>query len=222
VIFGNIRKFAVYLLSCNASEVLTVGIAALAQAPLPLLPLQILFLNLVTDVFPALALGFGEGERGIMQRSPRPASEPILGRAHWLAIGGYGGLLTAAVLGALTTALHAGMSEAQAVTVSFLTLAYAQLWHVFAMRDAASSLLRNDVVRNPWVWGALALCVSLLLAATHVPGLADVLALHPIGLAGWLSVLGFSLSPIAVVELWRSLVRVSNPFARHVHDASSR
>jgi Ca2+-transporting ATPase len=112
-------------------------------------------------------------------------------------------LLTAAVLGALATALHRGMSEAQAVTVSFLTLAYAQLWHVFAMRDAASSLLRNDVVRNPWVWGALALCVTLLLAATHLPGLADVLALQPIGLPGWLWVLGFSLAPITAVELWR-------------------
>jgi Ca2+-transporting ATPase len=205
VIFGNVRKFVVYLLSCNVSEILTVAIATLAQAPLPLLPLQILFLNLVTDVFPALALGLGEGERGLMQHPPRPAREPMLRRAHWLAIAGYGLLMTAAVLGALAAALVGGMSEPEAVTVSFLTLAAAQLWHVFDMRGSGSSTLRNDVTRNPWVWGALALCSGLVVAATQLPGLAGLLELRPIGGRGWLLVLVFSFSPVLAAQLARSL-----------------
>ncbi|MGD9497985.1 MAG: cation-translocating P-type ATPase, partial [Armatimonadota bacterium] len=92
VIFGNIRKFVLYLLSCNVSEVLVVSLAAMASMPLPILPLQILFLNLVTDVFPALALGTGEGERGIMDRPPRPHDEPILTRRHWIDLAVFGAL----------------------------------------------------------------------------------------------------------------------------------
>ena len=207
VIFGNIRSFAVYLLSCNVSEVLTVGIAALAQAPLPLLPLQILFLNLVTDVFPALALAFGEGERGLMARPPRPAREPILTGRHWGAVAAHGGLLTLAVLGALAAALGGGMSEAQAVTVSFLTLACAQLWHVFDVRAPGPSLLHSDVTRNPWVWGALALCGGLLLAALHVPLLARVLELQPIGARGTALVAAFGLAPMLAIQLGLALRR---------------
>ncbi len=208
VIFGNIRKFAVYLLSCNVSEVLTVGLAALAQAPLPLLPLQILFLNLVTDVFPALALAFGEGERGLMRRPPRSAHEPILTRGHWIVIAAYGALLTAAVLGALATALTLGRSEGEAVTISFLTLASAQLWHVFDMHGDGAWALRSEVARNPWVWAALALCAALLLAAVSVPRLADVLALRSIGREGWLLVLAFGLLPVAAIQIARAALRV--------------
>ena len=162
-------------------------------------------------VLHALALGFGEGERGIMQRPPRPAHEPILTRAHWLAIAGYGGLLTAAVLGSLAASLHSGMAEPQAVTVSFLTLASAQLWHVFDMRGAGESPLRNDVTRNPWVWGALGLRVALVLAASHLPVVAGVLALHPIGRAGWLLVLGFSVAPVVAVQGARAVAGI-RPF----------
>ena len=78
VIFGNIRRFVAYLLSCNLCEVFTVGLAILFGLPLPLLPLQILFLNLVTDVFPAFALAMGEGERDVLNRPPRDPKEPIL------------------------------------------------------------------------------------------------------------------------------------------------
>ena len=82
IIFGNLRRFSTYLLSCNLAEVLLVGVAVFAGLPLPLLPLQILFLNLVTDVFPAFALALGEGEADVLQRPPRPPKEPILGRSN--------------------------------------------------------------------------------------------------------------------------------------------
>jgi len=206
-IFGNIRKFSVYLLSGNAGEILAVTAASVAGAPLPLLPLQILYLNLVNDVFPALALGFGRAERHVMQRPPREPGEPVLARAQWLAVAGYGAVVAAAVLAAFTLALvHLELGEAESITVAFFTLSLARLWHVFNMRDSNTGLLRNEVAGNPYVWGALAVCALLLAAAFTVPLLARVLNVHDPGAAGWAVVLGMSLVPLVVgqaVKLWR-------------------
>ena len=164
IIFKNIRAFVRYLLSCNLSEIMTVSFAAFLGLPLPLLPLQILFLNIVTDVFPALALAAGEGNPGIMGQSPRSKNEPIMTGKHWMGVSGYGLLISIAVLGAFLIALKVlNMSEQEAVTISFLTLAFAQLWHVFNMRERGSGLTQNAMVKNPFVWGALVLCTFLLL-----------------------------------------------------------
>ena len=216
IIFDNIRRFVIYLLSCNVSEIMTVSLATLAGGPLPILPLQILFLNLVTDVFPALALGVGPGDRNVMERPPRDPEEPVLTGAHWWGIAGYSGLITAAVLGALAVAilvLH--MDQETAVTVSFLTLAGSQLWHVFNMRAPGSPFLANGITKNRYVWGALALCVLLLLAAVYTPGLAEVLRLNHPGLAGWLLAVGMSLVPWLVGQI---LLSVRRPPVRRPSD----
>jgi Ca2+-transporting ATPase len=177
--------------------VAVVGLASLANAPLPILPLQILLLNLVTDVFPALALGMAEGEPGIMKRPPRDPAEPILARRHWVSIAGYGAAIAAAVLGALALALlWRGMEVPRAITVSFLTLAFAQLWHVFNMRDARAGIIRNDVVANRYVWGALVLCVGLLLGAVYLPVIARTLQTVPPGADGWAIILVMSALPL--------------------------
>ena len=205
-IFNKIRKFVLYLLSCNISEIFSVGLASLLALPLPILPLQILFLNLVTDVFPALALGVGEAEEGVMERPPRDPDEDIMLRHHWVAIVGYGLLITLAVLGALWAALNwLDVSREQAVTISFLTLASAQLWHVFNMRDTGTNLLRNEITTNPYVWGALVLCAVLLLLAVYLPGLSDVLNTVNPGLNGWLLVLGMSLLPTIAGQILKAL-----------------
>jgi Ca2+-transporting ATPase len=205
IIFDNIRKFVLYLISCNVSEIMAVTFATVANAPLPILPLQILFLNLITDVFPALALGVGEGDPGIMRRPSRSSQEAILARRHWLAIGGYGLAITLSVLGALTLALGwLRMVPGRAVTVSFLTLAFAQLWHVFNMRDRGSKLLRNDITQNPYIWGALGLCTGLLLVAVYLPGLSDVLKLVNPGIQGWILVLAMSLVPLVIGQVAKS------------------
>jgi len=203
VIFGNIRKFVLYLLSCNVSEILAVGIAStLPFLPLPILPLQILFLNLVTDVFPALALGVGEGSINIMHVPPRKAGEPILTRKHWFSIFGYGILITISVLATLFIALKIiGMDKPEAVTLSFLTLATAQLWHAFNMRASNSHLLKNEITRNPWLWSALLLCIILLLVAIYIPGLAGVLHLVKPSMDGWILVIVMSLFPLLVGQL---------------------
>ncbi len=220
-IFANIRKFVVYLLSCNISEVLIVAIATLLGAPLPLLPLQILFLNIVTDVFPALALGVGKGSRILMHRHPRPQQEPILTNRHWLLIMIYGAAISSCVLTAMGIAIYGlKLATKDAVTIAFLTLAFAQLWHVFNMRFDEASPLRNEITQNPWIWSALGLCIGLILAALFIPTLADVLSLNHPGRLGWLLILVMSLLPLIV---GRGLRRLANAFARaHKHIQSSR
>jgi Ca2+-transporting ATPase len=209
IIFGNIRRFIVYLFSCNAAEVLVVTSAFLGGAPLPLLPLQLLFLNLVTDVFPALALGLGEGHARLMEKPPRDPREPLLTRGHWLAIAGYAVTMAAAVLAAMSWCLRRGLGDETAVTVAFLTLAFAQLWHIFDMRSSKSPVFVNEVTGNGYAWGAVALCVSLILLAVNAPPLAKALRLANLGASEWRVVLVASALPliaaqaIKVIAHWR-------------------
>jgi Ca2+-transporting ATPase len=216
VIFGNIRRFATYLLSCNLSEVMIVGLAILSGLPLPLLPLQILFLNLVTDVFPAFALAMGEGERDVLKSPPRNPKEPILDRDQWFAIVLHGVALTAATFGALALGrLWLGLDERAAVTVTFLTTAFAQLWHVFNMRHPASGLLDNEITRNPWIWAALALCAGILVTAAYVPSLSHMLHLVAPDIKMWGIVFTMSLAPLLIALIVR-------PFASKYADKKYR
>jgi len=208
IIFDNIRKFVFYLLSCNVSEILAVGVASTVDIPLPILPLQILFLNLVTDVFPALALGVGEGNKEIMNHPPRGAAEPIITRRQWGLIGGYGIIIAGCVLAALAVSVHwLEIDREQAVTISFLTLALAQLWHVFNMRAAGTGIFINEITRNKYVWGALMLCVALILIAVYVPGLSHIMKLESPGRIGWSVAIGFSLVPLVIGQIMK-LIKV--------------
>jgi len=203
IIFNNIRRFSLYLLSCNLAEILVVGLAVVFGLPLPLLPLQILFLNLVTDVFPAFALAVGEGEADILARPPRPPQEAILSAAQWRAVVLYGPAIAASTLIALVAAMRwLGLAENQATTVSFVTIALAELWHVFNMRSRRSNSWRNAVTENRFVWYALLLCLGLIFAAVTVPILATELEIAPIGADGWALAVGCSLLPLIGGQLW--------------------
>lgn len=196
IIFTNIRKSVVFMLCTNLAEILVVTLASLATAPIPLLPLQILYLNVLTDVFPALALSVGEGSRDVMHQPPRDPRESLLTRHHWLAIGGWSAVIGTCVLSALALALlWLGFEEKQAVTVSFLTLAFGKLWFVFNLGDRRSKIWDSDVVRNPWIWGSLFLCSGLLFLAVYWPPLSGVLQTRDPGLSGWLLILGMSSVP---------------------------
>ncbi len=207
-IFENIRKFVVYLLSCNTSEVLVISLATIAGAPLPLLPLQILFLNLVTDVFPALALGVGEGSPTLMRDRPRPATERIVTRRHWHMIMWHGLIIAGVVLVAMAVAmLYLDYEHQRAVSVAFCTLALAQMWHVFNMRGQVRRFVVNEITLNPWVWAALALCLALVLAAVYVPALSGVLDLADPGVRGWTLIVPLSLLPLAIAPIASTLLR---------------
>jgi Ca2+-transporting ATPase len=200
-IFDNIRKFIIFLLSGNVGEIMIVAAALMIGWGLPLLPLQILYLNMLGDVFPALALGLGEGGPEIMKRPPRDPAEPIMARTHWILTVVYGAVIAVVVLAAFKLAgpvLGAGSGEA--VSTSFLTLSFARIWHTFNMRDTNSGLIDNGVVRNKYVWGAVALCVALLVLAVYASPLAYALDIVQPGADGWAFILGMSLVPFILVQ----------------------
>ncbi|HXF54416.1 MAG TPA: cation-transporting P-type ATPase [Hyphomicrobiaceae bacterium] len=201
-IFANIRRFVLYLLACNLSEVMVVAIAVAAGLPLPLLPLQILFLNLVTDVFPAFAVAMAEGDEKVMSRPPRDPKESIVTGAHWAELALYGSVMMLTTLFAMTLARDwLALDATGVVTVSFLTLAMAQVWHVFNVVEARRSLFVNEVTRNPYVWMAIGLCISLLAFACYLPPLASVLRIRAPDAAGIGLVLAASLSAMVVGRL---------------------
>ena len=176
IIFGNIRRFVVYLLACNFSEVLVVSLAVLAGMPLPLQPIQILFMNVVTDVFPALALAMGEGDGNVLRRPPRSPSEPLLAPRHWVRIVAFGLVITVSTLAAMQLALRwEGLDRDIATTTSFLTLALAQLWFVFNMTDEGERAVSSSVVHNRYIWAAVLLCLILLAFAVAFEPMARVL-----------------------------------------------
>lgn len=204
-IFDNIRKFVVYLLSGNVGEILIVSFAFVASTELPILPLQILYLNMIGDVFPALALGIGKGHERVMQRPPRDSSEPILTNRHWAEIIAYGVVLAATVLGAFFLSISwLGMQPGHAVTISFLTVSFARIFHTFNMKDWGANVLVNDVTTNLYVWGAVVLCTGLLLVAVYVPVLAMVLHLEPPSAHGWGLIMGMSILPVILIQVVKS------------------
>jgi Ca2+-transporting ATPase len=201
-IFDNIRRFIIYLLSGNLGEILAVGVAGAMAVPLPLLPLQILFINAILDVFPALALGVGKGDEDVMRRPPRDTSEPMLAYRHWAVVAAYGALMAGAILGSFFAALFwFEMEPERATTISFLTLGLARLWHVFNMRSARSGLFVNDVTQNRFVWGAIALCAVLLIGGAYTPGVSDALEIVEPGPEGWALIVVASLVPLVLVQL---------------------
>lgn len=217
VIFRNIRTFVFYLLSCNLSEIITVGVASAINAPLPILPMQILFLNLVTDVFPALALGVGESGPYIMDHPPRPKTEALLTRRHWARLLGYGLVMSAAVLTGFAIAiLIFEMDVKRAVTVAFLILMGSQIGHVFNMISPRSGFVFNEVTRNPWIWGAIVLCLGLLVAAVYVPILSEVLGTEEPGPEGWMLVLTLSLAPVLLGQTLRAISQIRRKYGRQV------
>src|SRR6185295_4828071 len=135
----------------------------------------------------------------------RNPKEPILDRAQWVAIVLHGVALTAATFGALALSrLWLGLDERAAVTVTFLTVAFAQLWHVFNMRHPTSGLFRNEITRNPWIWAALALCAGILVTTACVPSLSHMLHMVVPDTKMWAVVLAMSLAPLLVGQIVRS------------------
>lgn len=208
IIFGNIRKFVVYLLSSNLSEIIVVAVGSVIALPIPLLPLQILYLNLITDVFPALALGTGRGDGSVMEKPPRDPEEGVLTRSHWRNIVAFGLAISLPVIGVLAVAvLVMDLGDEVAITMSFMTLALAQLWHVFNMAGPEEPMVKTEVTKNPWVWVALALSSLLLLAAMYVAPLAAVMEVEVLALDQWLVVLGGSLVPLILGQGYRAFHR---------------
>jgi Ca2+-transporting ATPase len=205
-VFANVKKFVHYLFSCNLSEILTMFVAIMVSLPVPLLPLQILWLNLVTDVFPALALAGEPAEPGIMRRPPPEearAQHPPVRFIRSIIIQGV--LLAAATLAAFGWVIGSSGDLQRARTVAFLTLGLAQLFHVFNSRFEAGSALKQGLFSNPAIWAALGLTIALQVAAVTLPIPQMILKTVSPSLTEWVVVLAASLSPALMIEVYKLL-----------------
>ncbi len=202
IIFGNIRKFVMYQLSYHLAEILLIAVISFTLFELPLLPLQLLFLNLLSDVFPALALGIGKGTGNVMKRPPKDPSEPILNRRSWITTCYYGVVIAVYVIGAyLISFFVLELSADQCNDIAFFSLAFTQLLHVFNMRDPEEPLINNQITRNRYIWMALALCISILVASYFIPGIKDVLSFQGPGKIGWLIIASVPVLTILTLQV---------------------
>jgi Ca2+-transporting ATPase len=210
VIYYNIRQFVVYLLSSNLAEIVSVGIAALINLPSPLLPLQILFLNLITDIFPALALGLGKGNENLMRTPPRKPDEAILTPEHWYAILVYGLSISAAVLGITAFGYYILNIEPKAINnMAFYTLILAQLFNLFNISHRKESFIKNEVTTNLWVWLAIALCLFLTFLSATIPVVSEALSLTHLTLNQYSYIALFAFGSLLMAQF---IKRIGNLF----------
>ncbi len=206
IIFGNIRKFVVYQLSYHLSEILVIAAVSFSVYNLPLLPLQLLFLNLLVDVFPALALGLSKGLPQVMQQSPKDPEEPILTRQSWYTISTYGTIMAVWITAAYFFGLYyLGVSEEIANNIAFFSLSFTQLAHVFNMRERNEHLFKNQVTQNKYVWYAIVFCIVVILAAYFIPGLNTILSFQAMGAKPWMVVIATMILSFTTIQSLKSL-----------------
>ncbi len=205
-IFDNIQKFVHYLLSCNAGEVLLMFFAALIGWPVPLVAIQILWINLVTDGLPALALGMEPPERDIMTRQPRLPHEAVITRERGLLIL-FHGLLVAAVTALGFWIIYQGddANLARARTVTFCITAFAQLFFAVGCRSQRRTMPELGLLSNPHLIGAIVISGLLQLSVVTLPFVQTVFAVTSHPSWEWLLVLFLSLTPVTIIEVGKLL-----------------
>ncbi|MBS0184457.1 MAG: cation-translocating P-type ATPase [Nitrospira sp.] len=207
-IFDNIRKTVHFLLSCNVSEVLVMLFATLLGLPLPLLPIQILWMNLVTDGIPALALAVDPKAPDLMNRPPRRPNDRLLGRGRLLSIGGEGLMLALIALGAFSASLFLwGQSIEQARTVTFTVMVVAQLVHAFNSRSDRLSILQLGIATNRLLIWAFFLSLAVHLAVLKIPALASIFKVTSVPLEDWELMASLGIFPLVVMEAVKWLRR---------------
>jgi Ca2+-transporting ATPase len=205
VIFDNIRKVVFYLFSCNVAEVLVLLVAGVIGTPMPLLPLQLLWLNVVTDTFPALALAMEPGDDDVMERPPRDPQAAILSARFVTSVSLHALLITVSTLAAFFWTLDVNAAHAQ--SVAFMTLALAQTFHLGNARSERHVIGLRRMTANLPALAAVAVCVSLQVAVATIGWLAALLHVEPLGVEEWLVVAGASVCPAIVGQAWRWISR---------------
>ncbi len=203
-IFQNIQRFVIYLVSCNLSEIFIITLLGFVAPAAMLFPLQILFLNMVTDVFPALALGLGKGDETVMQKPPRDPKLDIVTTRNWFVIVAYAMMMTAAVMLAIYLCRVYVSTDAMVINnVAFITLAFSQLIHVFNMSSIHSGMLKNEVTKNKFVWFALLLCIFIVAVMYVFPASRMALNFIFIPFNAWLIAGLASMLPLFCVQLYK-------------------
>ena len=208
-IFDNIRKFIHYLLSCNVGEILVMFIASLFRLPVPLLPIHILWINLVTDGLPALALGIDPTDKKIMRRPPRQKNEHVVTRQMGWLILAQGAFIAFCSLLAFWFVLYVeneGIERAR--TACFIVLACSQLFHSFNCRSTHESLFTLGVFTNTKLLWATFVSFLLQMSVVYVPFLQGIFKTLPLGLYDWIMVLLISSFPLVAMEIVKVFIRL--------------
>lgn len=204
-IFDNIRKFIRFAMTGNSAEIWVIFLAPFLGLPIPLLPIHILWINLLTDGLPGLALAAEPPEKGIMQRPPRPPGESIFSHGMWQHIVWVGLTIAAVSLFAQAWAIHIGSAHWQTMVFTVLTLS--QLGHVLVIRSERESLLQQGLLSNKPLLGAVTITFLLQMATIYLPFLNPIFSTAPLTLEELGFCLLLSMVVMAVVEMEKLLVR---------------
>jgi Ca2+-transporting ATPase len=207
-IYDNIRKFVHYLLSCNAGEILVMFTASLVGFPVPLLPIHILWVNLVTDGFPALALGMDPVALNIMKRPPRKPDEAVVTRSMVFTMLVQGALIAFCSLLAFVLVLFVekeGIGRAR--TAAFVVLACSQLFHAFNCRSATESIFKLGLLTNKKLIAACGLSFILQIMVVYAPFAQGVFKTEYLGAFDLVLVIVLSSLPLWAMEAWKALNR---------------
>ena len=235
IIYANIRKFVFFLLSSNVAEIMIIFLATLAGLPAPLTAIQLLWLNLVTDGAPALALAMEKGDPDIMDRKPRPKSEPIVNKLMGIGIGVQtvaqtGAVLFAFCIGLLWEMEHLGIVPPAGVnplsfliqfdwrtinldalhtaeTMAFLTLSLCELFRAYTVRSERASIFTIGVFSNKYMQYAVGLSIALILLVSTVPFLQGIFDTHFMSRQEWTVVLVLSFIPAVAEEITKFFLR---------------
>ncbi|WP_303862366.1 calcium-translocating P-type ATPase, SERCA-type [Alkalibaculum bacchi] len=220
-IYNNIRKAVIFLLSCNLGEVICIFLAILLNWPIPLIATQLLWINLVTDSLPALALGMDPGDKDVMKEKPRDPKESFFANGA-----GFRAILGGTLIGLLTLgAFYFGLVEhghtigevnipegaiTYARTMAFVVLAVSQLFYSLTMRNSKKSIFQIGFMTNKLLIGAIIAGIFLQFVVISVPFLADAFGVQMLTLFDWVVVLVFSLIPFTVNEIVKAFMRLKD------------
>lgn len=226
IIYSNIKKFVSFLLSCNVGEVLVIFLAIIFNWPTPLLAVQLLWLNLVTDLFPALALGVEQGEKDIMEQDPRDPTEPIIDKELVISIAVQSIAITVSVLAAYYISLelyaegwrelHAGGKAMEAAldiqlreprSIAFVTLIMAELLRSFSVRSTKYTVFELGLTTNKRLVQGVTFSFIITLIVIYVPQLHDLFDTYSLGLRDWALILPLSFLPFVMGEVWKVIKR---------------
>jgi len=205
-IFDNIRKFVKYIMTCNGAEIWTIMLAPLIGLPIPLLPIHILWINLVTDGLPGIALASEKAEPDVMDRPPRPARESLFSQGVGIHIVWVGLLMAGITLGTQAWAIGKGMEHWQ--TMVFTVLAFSQLGHVLAIRSERTFLYKQGIFTNVQLISAVLITVVLQLVVIYLPFANDMLKTQPLTLEELLICTGLSALVFHAVEFEKWIKRM--------------
>ncbi|OPY26517.1 MAG: Copper-exporting P-type ATPase B [Methanocella sp. PtaU1.Bin125] len=203
-IYDNVRKAIKFLFSGNIGEVLAIFIGIMLNLPLPLIAIQILWVNLITDSLPSLALGMDPPERGLMKRKPRRRSEGIINRMMLLDMALIGGVIGVGTLGIFYLMLPAG--EEYARTMAFSALVIFQMWNVINCKAGEKSAFSTATFNNLYAWGAIVVSVAMLAAILYIPFTQPLFSVVPLSLNDWGLLVVWTVPVLVVVELRKAIV----------------